>query len=116
MPLDLAILATNVAHVAVPYGTDTISVSFHPSVATPARMKAMTTSLESADDEDNLIGFLAFLSDLIADWDITSGADKVPTTPEGLEQVPMAVLQKIMQTILSEAQEPGEAPSTSVAG
>ena len=114
MALDLAEVATNVATATVEYGDITLSVSYRPSVATPARLKAMTTDL--SEDTEELDEFVMFMSELLDSWDITDKGAAVGTDAAGISKVPMPILQKVMQTVLAESQNVGEARSSSESG
>lgn len=112
--LDLASLDANVANAAVQWGSDTINVRYKPSIATPGRLQTVMNSMES--DDADISGFVGFISDLLEGWDILRAGTPIPTTPEGVSDVPIPVLRKIITTVMAEAQDVGEAPSSSVAG
>lgn len=104
MGIDLAALATNVASTDVDFGESTITVKYRPSVATPANLKAV-----AADPDDEVGPFIDFLIKLVVDWDITNGGEKVPLTVEGVDSVPMAILQQVMRGVMADSQNVGEA-------
>lgn len=111
MGIDLAALATNVATTDVDFGESTITVKYRPSVATPANLKAVT-----ADPDDEVGPFIDFLVKLLADWDITDGGTKVPITAEGIDAVPMNILQQVMRGVMADSQNAGEADAPSSNG
>jgi hypothetical protein len=105
MPLDLANIASNKAHVTVPYGGSEVKVTYKPAVIT----SAMITESDKSDD-----GTIAFLISAISTWDVLNGKKKVPLNAEALQQLPIQFLRAVMLGILRDrGDEAGEAGSNS---
>lgn len=83
--------------VEVGQGEGALHVTYRPAVITPRFQKAMVAAM-TANDVDG--GLLWPMSELIAEWDLTDddGAP-IPTTPDGLAEVPVRGLMAILEAI-----------------
>jgi hypothetical protein len=110
MGFDLNDIADDTASCVAYYGTHEIKVTFKPSLLTQAKLGSVQ---KSGKDDD----FIMFLSECLVGWDVTSGKKKIPTTPEGISQLPVPVLKAVFYAVMTEAQDGlGEALKPSNAG
>lgn len=114
--LDILELAKNEATQTVEYEGFSFDVTYRPNVVTQAWQKKLgklqqeIQKLTSSDDDsaeeklEEKTGELTNqFQNLIVGWDLEAGGEKIPVTSDGLDLLPLGLLQHIMTSIIQSA-------------
>lgn len=96
MAIQLSQLKANTRTIIVPYYGDTVTVTYRPSVLTPARESAIREGVQAGDNAP----MLSAIAEMVIEWDVM-GEDGEPLarTPQVLETLPSALLSAIFGEI-----------------
>ena len=96
-----------------------LQVSYLPAVVTPALMSKILAGVDSDDPAASLAAYRDTIPVFLDSWDLEDDGVPVPITPEGVDNVPLAILNLVLEGILEDrdrrASEEGNASSGSMA-
>jgi len=96
MPIDLHALAKDRREFEFEYGGMTMPVVYRPSVMTGRYAQALADG-ESIDD------LAVKVAEVIADWDLVNGSEKVPVTADAIAELPTVMMTKLLNDITEDA-------------
>jgi hypothetical protein len=97
MGIDLTKLATSTETTEFTYLGQTGTVTFKPA--------EITTDNLTRFNINNDAEFLEWLATVVTDWDVTRAKRKVPTTVKGFRSVPVPMMRKVFQALVSASSE-----------
>ena len=91
-----------------PFEWNGLKLVYNKALWTP-RMVGKYLDLESKSPADQLAANVEVLSLILVSWELTDDQDRpIPTTPEGLQDVPLTVLGPLVEAIMADAQPSSE--------
>lgn len=93
--------------IEVPFGDETLTVTYRPEALTPAMLVAMDEAKTTKQQMDVVAGLLA---EMVASWDLTVGGEPYPLEKDALLQLPLGFLNTVFQA-LTEAERPKDGKS-----
>lgn len=113
LPVDLDKYAASAGQTAtIDLGDgQTFDIKYNSAAATPKFFRSISgasKSVESGDLAGSLDAMVNIICGLVISWPLKSKGKVIPLTPAGVEDVPMPVLEAIVEAIFSD-QDPGNA-------
>jgi|SRR5579875_521047 len=99
MPISLQDLSKKTATVNVDFDGATCAVVYRPGILTPELLEELTTATTNAN-ESLTTRIARQICTLVVSWEIMTGGEAVPITPEGVRKVPFLVLNRIIRDIM----------------
>lgn len=113
MPLELSNLRNNSKALRIDFGAaGDINLVYRPGNVTPnsiRRLQAVVAAEDAPADDDadaaieHMDAIIAFVRDIVVRWDLQRNGAVIPLTDEGLGDVPMEVLMRILGDIGEDA-------------
>lgn len=107
MPLTVEKLRIGRATIAVPYGEDTVSVTYRAGEITPAWQAGLRLSNHESVAKE--------ICAVVESWDITENGEPYPLVVDKAVKLPLPLLRKILSDILYDV-SPGKAIAVTSGG
>jgi hypothetical protein len=110
--IDLTALAQNTEAVPFKYAGIESSVEFRPSILTTENI----SKFGNVDNVGDMSEYMGFMADLIVDWEVTDAGEKLKITPENMAKLPLPMVGKIMEAIITRSGEVDPEPDGASVG
>lgn len=103
MPIDVHALAKDRRQIDFEFGGMTMPVTYRPSVMTGRFAQEMADGVTVED-------FAKKLCEVIVDWDLMNGSEKLAVNPDAVVDLPTAMVKKMLNDIVEDSglDSPGE--------
>ena len=99
-----------------------LSFAYRPDAVTPALLARILRGAEAAETEpmEALAAYRDTIPAFVVSWDLVNEGEPVPLTPDGIDTVPLAILDLVFEAIMEDrterASEEGKDSSASTDG
>ena len=95
--MDVSALAQRTTTLQVEYAGQTAAITYYPDCFNSDDLQRFINMRN-----DDLAGWMRELSRMVATWELTNNGQPLPTTPEGIAQVPSGLLGAIQKKIIGD--------------